>query len=41
MRTPKPAFEILDPVINMAQQMEHHGVQVKSGKVNADLVTTE
>ncbi|OHS97016.1 Adenylate and Guanylate cyclase catalytic domain containing protein [Tritrichomonas foetus] len=27
--TEKPTFEILDPTINMAQQMEHHGVPMK------------
>ena len=27
--TEKPTFEILGPAINMAQQMEHHGVLMK------------
>ena len=27
--TEKPTFEILGPAINMAQQMEHHGVPMK------------
>jgi class 3 adenylate cyclase len=27
--TAKPTFEILGPAINMAQQMEHHGVPMK------------